>query len=156
MGTNKYFRICLFCVIWKIVPILLLAVNQRRACRSIINIFIVQLVLPLLGNLIDASHSCAGVGNWNLQLLYLWRTVEVFEVTSCVKSIFFLLLFHTSLKSLGFCPLMHRFPQILTQYSTWKFFTCEINKRQSLGVCLKSQVCYLYYAPKAPDCLARN
>ena len=97
MGTNKYFRICLFCVIWKIVPILLLAVNQRHACRIIINLFLVQLVLLLVGNLIDASCSCAGIRNWNIQLLYLWRTVEVFEVTSCVKSIFFLLFFHTSL-----------------------------------------------------------
>lgn len=81
MGTNKYFRICLFCVIWKIVPILLLAVNQRHARRITINL-LVQLVLLLLGNLIDASHSCTGIGNWNPQLLYLWRTVEAFEVTT--------------------------------------------------------------------------
>lgn len=121
MGTNKYFRSCLFCVIWKIVPIVLLAVNQRHACRIITNLFLVQRVLLLLGNLIDASHFCAGIGNWNLQLLYLWRTREVFEVTSCVKSIFFLLFFHTFPKSLGFCPPMHRrFHEILelTQYRT--------------------------------------
>jgi len=94
---------------------------MRHACRIIINLFLVQLVLLLLGNLIDASHSCAGAGNWNLQLLYLWRSLGVFEVTSFVKSIFCPLVFHIYLKSSGFFPLMNRrFQEILelTQYRT--------------------------------------